>query len=66
VIGDPPLLAELRPNSLGKAEVGRMVAVHVAEFASPDGERKLTTSAGPAWTPGHEVTSAVMRWLALG
>src|SRR5271165_946220 len=52
VIGDPPLLAELRPNSLGKAEVGGMVAVHVAEFTSPDGERELTTSAGSGLDAG--------------
>ena len=56
-----PVLVEVDPDLLGEAEVGDMIAVQVAELAPSELERVLPRAPGPASTPGHEVTSAVIR-----
>ena len=48
VVVDPPLVEEGRPDLLGKAEVGDVIAVKVADLAPAYLERELST---PAW-PG--------------
>ena len=39
---DSTLLAQLRPDLLGKPEVGGAIAVQVADFPAPNLERQLT------------------------
>jgi hypothetical protein len=53
--------AELRPE----AEVGGAVAVQVADLVTADLEANSPRMPGPASTPGQEVTSSVIRSLAV-
>ena len=53
------------PDLLREAEVGGVVAVQVTDLAAADRERELAPPAGPPSTPGHEVTSSVIRSLAV-
>jgi hypothetical protein len=41
---DSPLLPQLGPDPLGEREVRRVVAVQVADLASPEPERELASA----------------------
>jgi hypothetical protein len=45
--------------------VGGVVAMQVAELPAADGERELAPPPWPGLDAGQEVTSFVMRWLAV-
>ena len=64
VVVDLSLLEEGAPDLLGKAEVGGVVAVQVADLSPAYLERELPRLPGPAATPGQEVTCSVIRSLA--
>jgi MerR family redox-sensitive transcriptional activator SoxR len=65
MMGDPALRTQLRPGLLGEEEVGRVVAVQVADLAPVDLEANSPRLPVPASTPGQEVTSSVIWALAL-
>ena len=50
---------------LREEEVGGVVAVQVADLLAGDLERELPSPAGPASTPGQDVTSSVILRLAV-
>ena len=65
VRADAALLPQLCPDLPRKSEVGGMVAVQVADLMALDPKPELAATAGPASTPGQEVTSSVICSLAL-
>jgi hypothetical protein len=63
---DPAVLPQLGPDLLREAEVGGVVAVQVTDLPATELEGELAAVAQAASTPGQEVTSAMIRWLAVG
>jgi hypothetical protein len=46
--------------------MARIVAGPVTDLAAADSEGEISAAARAASTPGQEVTSSVIRWLAVG
>ena len=66
VVVDSPLLEERAPDLLRKAEMSDVLAVQVADLPPAYLERANSPRLpGAAATPGQEVTSSVIRSLAL-
>ena len=65
MVVDAALPEQGPPDLLRKAEVGDVVAVQVADLPTAYLERELPRLPGPAATPAQEVTSSVIRSLAL-
>jgi hypothetical protein len=65
VMSDPALSVQPRPGLLREEEVGRVVSMQVADLAPATLNANSPRRPGPASTPGQDVTSSIIRLLAV-